>query len=330
MTFRTVPQLIAIVASLTGLSLAAEQTPTAAPLKTLNVLFVGNSYTARHNLAQLVKSMVEAGNPESRLNVNSVIYGGRTLSDHWRLGTQNIVNLANLTEAEQQATVRRLGDFVKQNADDKYAMAALKRHRELARSLEEQRAKWDIVVLQSYRDDLEGDQSLYVQYAPKFAALIKAQGARVVLYETTPTTQNAEPLTAPPDRAPVMEKARVIARLANKIDATVVPMSVVALRCQTERPDLTLRFINDAHLNQTLAFATACTFYGALLDRSPEGLTISEVTDIRFLNSEHRDLDRDGKPIKRVFSDKDRTDLQRVAWEGLKQFQDIAASVGTD
>ncbi|MGZ0173685.1 MAG: hypothetical protein ACKVHE_29560, partial [Planctomycetales bacterium] len=35
---------------------------TQAETSTLNVLFIGNSYTARHNLAQVVKSMAEAGN----------------------------------------------------------------------------------------------------------------------------------------------------------------------------------------------------------------------------------------------------------------------------
>ncbi len=330
MMLRILPRAISIVVLLAGLSLADEQTRTAAPQEPLNVLFIGNSYTARHNLPQLVKSMVEAGNPDVGFHVSSVIYGGRTLSDHWRLGTQNIVKIATLTSAEQRATVERLEEMAAQDAKDKYAKSALARHRELAKSLDDQRTKWDVVVLQSYRDDLQGDQSLYVEYAPKFAALIKAQGARVVLYETTPTTQNAEPLTAPPDPAPVIEKSRVIARLAKKIDATVVPMSLVALCCQTDRPDLTLRFVNDAHLNQTLAFATACTFYAAILDRSPEGLPVNQVTDIRFLDSEHKNLDRDGAPITRKFSDRDRADLQRIAWEGLKRFNEIAASIDTN
>jgi hypothetical protein len=102
-------------------------------------------------------------------------------------------------------------------------------------------------------------------------------------------------------------------------------MSIVALRCQTVRPDLTLRFVNDGHLNQAMAYLTACTFYGALFDRSPEGLAIDTVTDIRYLDEEHRDKDRDGGPLARTFSAKDRADLQRIAWEGLKQFREIAA-----
>jgi hypothetical protein len=182
-------------------------------------------------------------------------------------------------------------------------------------------------VLQSYRDDLEGDKSLYVQYAPKFAELIKAQGGRVVLYETTPTTQNSKPLTTPPDAAKVTEKARVIAALARRIDAIVVPMSVVALRCQTIRPDLTLRYVKDSHLNQTMGYLTACTFYAALFNRSPEGLTIDTVDDSRAKGGKPA-LDPDGGPLKRTFSAKDRADLQRIAWEGLQQFKEVAASGG--
>ncbi len=177
-------------------------------------------------------------------------------------------------------------------------------------------------MLQSYRDDIEGDPTPYAQFAPKFAELVKAQGGRVILYETTPTTQNEKPLTAAPDAAPIMAKERAIAALADRIDAAVAPMALVAHRCQTERPDLTLRFINDAHLNQTLSYLTACTLYAAIFDRSPVGLPIDSITDNRHIEdgSNDKTKDRDGQPITRTFSDKDRADLQRIAWEGYSEF----------
>ena len=147
----------------------------------------------------------------------------------------------------------------------------------------------------------------------------------MVLYETTPSTQNSKPLTTPPEPASVAEKAKAIAALAKRIDATVVPMSQVALRCQTVRPDLTLRYVNDAHLNQTMGYLTACTFYAALFNRSPEGLPIDTVNDNRTKDGKPAQ-DPDGGPLKRTFSAKDRADLQRIAWEGLKQFLQVAAS----
>lgn len=287
--------------------------------KSLNVLFIGNSFTARHNLAQVVEAMAEEGNPGLDMQVTTVIYGGRTLQDHWRLGTANLVKITTLTATEEEKTLAYLRDAAKDPADQ-YALRAVERHEQLLFSLGQPRRKWDIVVLQSYRDD-SPDDTRYADYAPKFAELIKAQGGRVVLYETTPLTQNDKPLTTPPDAAPVLAKERKIRELADRIGASVVPMAIVAHRCQATRPDLTLRFVNDAHLNQTMAYLTACTFYGVLFDRSPEGLAQNEVTDIRFLDAKHRDQDRDGGPLTRVFSGKDRKELQRIAWEGIQKFK---------
>ena len=188
--------------------------------KALNVLFVGNSYTARHNLAELVERFAEELQLGIDFRSTQVIYGGRRLVDHWRLGTTNYLKLNTLTLAEEQATIASLQRQVAADPDDKYAKAALAKHQSLVNVLDENRMVWDVVVLQSYRDDLAGDDSLFVKYAPKFAKLAQAQGARVVLYETTPTTQNAKPLKEAPDPKPVLEKARVIAKLANELDAS--------------------------------------------------------------------------------------------------------------
>ena len=98
-------------------------------------------------------------------------------------------------------------------------------------------------------------------------------------------------------------------------------MSYVALRCQIDNPEVTLRFENDAHLNQTMAYLTACTIYAAIFDRSPEGLSVDSVTDIRFLHNDRESgKDRDGKSIKKVFSDKERAFLQATAWKALQDF----------
>ncbi|MEM7011514.1 MAG: hypothetical protein AAF585_08530 [Verrucomicrobiota bacterium] len=291
---------------------------------TLKMLFIGNSYTARHNLADVVKEMAEAGNPGLTVEVITVIYGGRRLVDHWRLGTQNYLKLETLSADDQKATIASLEEAAE--GEDKYARAALTRHKALLTNLEEQRTTWDVVVLQSYRDDLEGADSLYVEYAPKFAELIQAQGGRVILYETTPTTQNAEPLKSAPAPEPILTKSKSIAALADQIDAKVAPMSLAGLRCQTERPDLTLRFINDGHLNHTMAYLTACSIYAALFDKSPEGLPVDSITDIRFLNNENRDKDRDGKPITRTFDERNRADLQRIAWKSYQQFEELRSN----
>ena len=143
--------MFAVTILAADMSPAAEQSRQAAEHKTLNVLFIGNSFTGRHNLSQVVKAMAEAGNPNLRFDVTTVIYGGRRLVDHWRLGTQNYVKSSTLTSGEEQATVKSLEEMLVKDPKDKYAVSALARHRELSKSLDAQRKKWDIVVLQSYR-----------------------------------------------------------------------------------------------------------------------------------------------------------------------------------
>lgn len=291
----------------------------------LKVLFIGNSYTARHNLADVVSAMAQEGQPGLTLTSRTVIYGGRRLVDHWELGSQNYVKSHTLTGDEVKATIKGLETLMEKDKRNRYAKYAIERQRKLLADVDSDRIKWDVVVLQSYRDDLEGDESLYAQFAPKFAELAKAQGARVVLYETTPNTQNDKPLTEKPDSDVVMEKARSIAALAGRIDAHVAPMSLVALKCQTERPDLTLRFVNDAHLNQTMAYLTACTLYAAILDADPRGLKLDSITDIRYWQNKDRSKDRDNLPITKTFSDADRADLQRFAWEGYLESKALRA-----
>ncbi len=258
-----------------------------------------------------------------------MIYGGRRLVDHWRLGTQNFVKITSLTTDEEKATIKSLEETIAKDPKDQYAKSAIAKHKQLLQTLDSTQQKWDFVVLQSYQDDLDGEKSLYVEYAPRFAELIKAQGGRVILYETTPRTQNAKPLTAKPDPAPILQKEATIAALAKRIDAVVAPMSIIALRCQTERPDLALRYVNDGHLNQTMSYMTGCAIYAAMFDRSPVGLSIDRVTDTKPLDAEHKDLDQNGDPITRKFSDTDRADLQRIVWEGIQQFKELAAGKPT-
>lgn len=308
--------------------LAAEE-PTARD-KSLNVLFIGNSYTARHNLSDVVRQLAEAGDSSLTFHPTTVIYGGRRLIDHWQMGTQNVVESHSLTRATVAKTIADMKAALQKKPDDRNLKAAVKRHESMLKDFDQlQREKWDVVVLQSYRDDI-GDNSLYVQYAPKFAELAKAQGARVVLYETTPTTQNAQPLAAAPDRGPVVSKTKSIAALANRINAKVAPMALVGHRCQMQRPDLTLRFVNDGHLNQTMAYLSACAIYSALFNKSPEGLTPNTVTDIRFWETDNgnfdRTKDRDEKPITMTLSDKDRLQLQKIAWDGYLEFESTRLS----
>ena len=48
----------------------------------ISILFIGNSFTARHDLKQLVKKVLEEGKPELDVNVAQIIYGGQSLFQH--------------------------------------------------------------------------------------------------------------------------------------------------------------------------------------------------------------------------------------------------------
>jgi hypothetical protein len=275
-------------------------------------------------MPSVVKELAEAGHPG--LRVEFIAYGGSgaRLERHWQGGTQNLVSMAEMTDEERQAVMKSLQDALAKDPNDRRAKSMLGQHRRF-RALGGEPGKWHFVALQSYGDD-HGDAASYAEYAEKFAKVIKAQGGRPLLYETaTGGIMNAKPLTAPPEADAVLAKAKVIAALADRLDAAVAPMSLVALRCQTVRPDLTLRWVNDGHPNQTMGYLTACTFYAAMFERSPEGLPVDSVTDIKAFGE---GKDADGGPLVRMFSPKDRTDLQRIAWEGFNQFQQLRKGGG--
>src|SRR4051812_27774482 len=85
-------------------AVAADPRPAVTPDSgTVHVLFIGNSFTGRHNLSALVKAMMEAGNPNVTFDVTTVIYGGRTMADHWRLHSQNFINFEKLTVDQEEA-----------------------------------------------------------------------------------------------------------------------------------------------------------------------------------------------------------------------------------
>jgi len=61
---------------------------------TIRALFFGNSYTFRNDLSEVVKQLAEAGDPELTFEYTTVVYGGRTLENHWaQFQSQNIAAL---------------------------------------------------------------------------------------------------------------------------------------------------------------------------------------------------------------------------------------------
>ena len=50
--------------------------------KEINMLFMGNSFTFRHDLPQLVRQVLEEGQPDLTVNVERIVYGGQDMFRH--------------------------------------------------------------------------------------------------------------------------------------------------------------------------------------------------------------------------------------------------------
>jgi hypothetical protein len=292
--------------------------------KELSLLFVGNSFTHRGGMPKVVAELTEAGNPELRLKHLAFGGSGASIQRHWKGRTAlGLITLASLTKEERDKTLKSFRGSLAKDPDDAMAKNGLRIYRILLRQFRPDADywKWDFVALQKY-EATDG----YMEYAEKFAAEIKARGGRPILYLTATGkgAMNAKPLAEPPGPDVVWNDAKVFAEFADRIGAAVAPMPAVALHCNRVRPDLTLRWVNDAHPNQTMAYLTACTFYAAMFNRSPEGLPVDKATDIKTFGKEGKDAD--GGPLTRTFSPKDRADLQRIAWEAYSEFQKLRKS----
>ena len=146
--------LIALALSLLFLPLSAYAAGEAT--RKINILFLGNSFTARHDIAGLVEQILEEGDPTTDVQVQRVIYGGQNMFKH--------------------STYYFSQSFIEQSTRTK----AIKNHEALLRN--NPKTGWDYVVLQSWRDVPERPNQGFERYATKLAGIVKAQGAEVVLY----------------------------------------------------------------------------------------------------------------------------------------------------
>jgi len=320
--------VIPLFLALAILPLCGETTnaPDAAPIR---VLFLGNSFTYCNKLPELIQQMAAAGKPSRKLVTTTITYGGRTMEYHWGLHSQNWVKLPGLTEAELEKSIADLKQQFAKDTNNGNIRRAIQRHEALRPSLKEPRPKYDFVVLQSWKDTEGGTNSAYVEYARRFAALAREQGSKVVFYDTAPDSLNAQPLTNAPARAPAEERARVLATIAREFDALVVPVPLVVWHCQTQRPELPLRYVKDFHLNQTMGYLTAATFYAVLFGESPEGIPVNEVTDVNVLDPAHPELGPDGDPQRKVLDDDLRLFLQRTAARAVADFRQLSPVTNT-
>jgi hypothetical protein len=297
--------------------------------KKIRMLFIGNSFTGMHNIPLLVKQLGENGQPEVEIEYIMALHGGAKLRDHWeKYGSQIYLHLPEYTVTELKSECAAMADSLakaeikpKKKSGGEIKPPYRQRINNFQIWLEwiektGSTPKLDYVVLSSGRRDEEGGlESLHAQYARKFAKAVREHGAKPILYFLEINGLNATPLSEPPDPEPIMERLRYQAALANELEALVVPLPLAVLKVHQKRPDLTLRYSENFHLNQICAYLVTCCFYSAVFDKSPVGLSMREINSPGFENR----VDPDGNPKNIVFPEELATVLQESAWEAVSE-----------
>ncbi len=312
----------------------------------LNILFIGNSFTYRHDLPALVKTVCVEGQPGLKVNTRYVVYGGQNLFTHWTyFRSQTFLELSTITREvieERIAHIKQLqaltelppeyvkypetlGKQIKMPPLDTFQGAlkwALTQHEQLLTS--NPRTRWDYVVLQSWVDEHADPDQGYARWAREFAEVARQHGAQVILYITAPFVQNAKPVDKPQQEWLVKLQLQVARQLADQIKPhAVVPVPLAINLIQQDGTDLTFCYEKDFHPNQTTAFLTANMFYAALFNQSTEGFQFDTVTETRV---DGEGKAPDGGDPKRVFDEKTRVYLQKKAFEAMQAFAQVGAA----
>lgn len=283
-------------------------------------LFVGNSFTMRHELPTIFANISNEGNPESLVETEIVGYGGRCLFHHWEcLRSYDRIMINKLSQTDFNNTILELeklnksqdipsfytnywqelsqnlfySKYVKNskhNWDDekKNISNAISKHKFWYANKKSSIDKFNYLVLQSWLDVTDDSQSGYFKYASLFAGIAKANNIKPILYITAPYAHNESVVTKAVAKEQTIGECRAAFKFSKLIDAIVVPIPLaITLAQESTEPiarTLTFRYKNDFHPNQTMAYLTACTFYAAVYGKSPEGILFNKVTETKSQN----------------------------------------------
>ncbi len=314
--------------------------------KQVNILFLGNSFTFRHDLDQLVKQVFEEGQPGLQVNAQRVVYGGMSMYQHAELFysqtfiqqhtiddktiTDRIQRMEALLELESPPKAYiHFWKTIRGNANVKaFPKSSIEKSiRDHKALLEDNpRTKWDYVVLQSWQDVYPDMDQGYAKYARLLAGVAREQGAKVIFYVTAPDIQNAEPVSGPQLQERVDREISVILEL----DKILKPFAIVHVplavnMIQQGGTGLTFCYKNDFHPNQYCAFLTSNMFYAAVFGESTEGFTYNTVTET---NPKGRGpgKDPDGNPATVVFDKKTKEYLQGMAYQAVMAFNQLRSN----
>ena len=218
--------------------------------KEINILFMGNSFTFRHDLPRLVKQIFEEGQPGLTVNVEQITYGGQDLFRHHDLyHSETAVRLNSITISEIEEKIASIESLTAMKEppafyEAYYEKAGRKPHswlrnrshlqtavrvqKMLRQRVENgERVKWDYLVLQSWLDVVADVNAGYCEYAQKWAKLAEREGIKVILYVTAPHAQNQEPVAKPVGLERTELELKTVQKLAERIKPdAVVPVGL--------------------------------------------------------------------------------------------------------
>lgn len=310
----------------------------------MNILFIGNSFTYRHQLSGLVKEIIEEGKPHLNVNVSEIIYGGQSLFQHTEYYySQSFIEQASIESDTIQGRIDKMKGLLDltepppeyvhfwQNIRNRstfpdfpkdLVQIAINRHVNLLNN--NSRTKWDYVVLQSWEDEVNDMNDGYAKYARYLSDIATAQGARVILYITAPDIQNAEPVSMPVNQENVDQEISFVLDLARDIQPyAVVHVPLAINRIQEAGTELAFRYVNDFHPNQRTAYLTANMFYAAFFNESTEGFAFNTVTENKIHYTEDEPdvpLDPDGGSPTVIFEGAEKLYLQKSAYDAVMEF----------
>ena len=310
----------------------------------INVLFIGNSYTFRHDLPQLVKAIFEEGQPGLRVDTTRIVYGGQDMFKHSNYYfTQSFLAQKTITDKTLLERIKKMEGFLKiTNAPQEYAdyytriarsrvPAFVDSHKHISRAIEmhrrllekDPRTRWDYVVLQSWRDVLPSLNTGYAKNVMEFVKIARTQSTKVILYFTAPDIQNSIPVKAPLLQQRVNLEVALAAELAKEIDAyAVVPVPLAINMIQQNGTALKFCYKNDKHPNQYTAFLTANMFYAAFFKQSTAGFRFNTVTETHS-KGQGKERDPDGGNATVVFDGATKKYLQEIAFDAVSTFDKL-------
>ena len=123
--------------------------------------------------------------------------------------------------------------------------------------------RWDYVVLQDQSQAPLLNRKSMNEYAQKFDAEIRKQGATTILYMTW------APQNKPADQAAI---STAYERLARDLQARLAPVGNAWKMALAADRKLVLHDGDQKHPNATGTYLAACVFYATLYGKNPEGL----------------------------------------------------------